>query len=176
MRSRRVEMVAILPERAPQMIVVQDQNMVQAVSPNAAKEALANCIAVRRSRGRLDDDRAATRRHCIKRGAKLGVVIPNQEPRAVLEWHRFAELLCGPLVRWVAGDVEMDDLTVIESNQEQCKYGSESEVVELKKIAGPSLLRVVLKKGAPRLPMGVAGPDAARVLLDSSPCLRGNPA
>lgn len=82
--------------------------MVQAVSPNAAKEALANCIAVRRSRGRLDDDRAATCRHRIKRGAKLGVVVPNQELRAVLEWHRFAKLLCGPLVRRIAGDVEMD--------------------------------------------------------------------
>ena len=140
--------------------------MIETFGSDAAEKPLANTIAVRRGWWRFDDSRPTTDRYAVKDPSKLSIVVSDEEPRSVVEGHCFAKLLSSPLVSRTSSDIEMNDLTAVEADDEEREHGTESVIVELKEIAGPGFVRMVLKECSPRLPCRSIRSNAPYVFLN----------
>ncbi len=92
----------------------------------------------------------------------------NEEPRAVFERHRFAKLQGGPWVRRVSSSVGVNDLTAVETYDEEREDRCESEFIPLQEVAGPDLILMILREGPPCLAATTIWPDAPNVSLDHS--------
>ncbi len=80
-RPSTIEVVDILVEHAPQVAFSEDQEMIEALPPDAPEEALADGVGPRRARRRAQDPDAADRGYPSKIGPELAVVIADQEAR-----------------------------------------------------------------------------------------------
>ena len=166
--ATHVKMRTERSQRSSKMVFAQDKDVVQAFAAHTSEEAFADRVTVRRGRRDSDDGRSAADGDSIKDATELTVIVSNEEPRTVVERHRFAKLLSGPLVRRVSSDVAVNDLAAIETYDEEREDRSESEVIQLQEVASPDLILMILKKGLPCLPATTIWPDAPNVLLDRS--------
>ena len=62
----------------PQVALVEDEDMVQTLSAQAAKKTLANSIRIWRMVGRADFFDTCSHCHCREMLSELGVIVPNQ--------------------------------------------------------------------------------------------------
>ena len=110
MRPHRISIKggAVGPQHATQLVLVQDEEVVEALSPHAAQEACADGV-----RGRCPDRRphardAAPRRDAGERRAERAIVVANQEARRHAEGCHLAQLLGDPGVSRVPRDTDVD--------------------------------------------------------------------
>jgi hypothetical protein len=108
MRSAFIEVVHVLSENAPQVSFTENQNVIEALSSEAAEEPFYARVHVRVQTE--DDLDVGAFRDVVEPRAELAVVIPNDESRRVVEGG-VAELLRGPLLRGVVGHGLVDDLS-----------------------------------------------------------------
>jgi len=85
-RPRLVKVrVGVLLEDAPQMGLVEDDDMVQALAPDAAKIPLTDGVQIRRPGWDTDDFDARSLSDRGDVSAEFAVVVADQEPRAFTE-------------------------------------------------------------------------------------------
>ena len=144
-----VEVLHILLHDPVQMSFAQNQDVVEALAPQAAEEAFAYGVRLRcfvwclqhlDSCGRL-----------LERISILVVIVPDQESWFFPKWRGFAQLLGYPRVRWVSRDAKMDHTARAQLDDNEHKYCTEEDVVCLKKVAGPNLAGVVAQERSPVL-------------------------
>ena len=139
--ATHVKMRTECSPRSSKMLFAQDKDVVQAFAAHTSEEPLADRATVRRGRREPDDGRSTADGDSIKDATELTVIISNEDPRAVVERHRFAKLLGGRLVRRVSSDVAMNDLAAVETYDEEREDRSESEVMLTKHgVLGEQLL------------------------------------
>jgi hypothetical protein len=134
LRTRDVEVrIDILPQAFAEVVLTQDNDVGQALSPDGAEKAFADRIQVRRFRRDLHRLYPSRLDGGVELGTKLRVVVPDDEPRPLSPGSRLADLLGGPLVRGRPGDVEMYDLAAPVTDDEERKDRPEPDVVMLPK-------------------------------------------
>jgi hypothetical protein len=111
MRSRVVEVRAVLAQGAAQLALVQDQEVIEALASDAPQEALARGVRARCPDGRAQHRDPTARRDAGERGPVLAVVVADEGARGAAEGRRLAQLLRYPGVRRVPRDANMDDPT-----------------------------------------------------------------
>lgn len=147
------------------MRIAQDKYVIETLPTDAAKKALADGIAVRGPNGRPKHGRARSHDNGIGDAAELLVVVPNEEPRTIVEGHDFAKLLRRPCVRRTPRHVHVQDFSCIQPKNKEGKDRSKREIVELKEVTGPDFMLVVLEEGVPSL-ASTTTPQGSYILLN----------
>ena len=90
MWAAAVEVGHMLFEHAEQMVLVEDEDIIEALAAGTAEIALADGIGLRRSHGCAQHPDAARVRDTIEVDTELVVVVTDQEPWALVEWRGVA--------------------------------------------------------------------------------------
>ena len=111
MASIIVVVVNILPKQAPQMFLVEDNDVVEDISPATADPAFCHAI-LPRATVRYSNRFHAKGNDCIIHARVENLVpIMNQIPANGFLWKRLAKLLHHPARGWVFGDIRVQDFS-----------------------------------------------------------------
>src|SRR5215469_12058712 len=149
-----------------QLLLVQDEQVIQTLSPHTSQKALTDGIGAFRVIRCFQDLDAAGGCHTRKTGSKLVITIANEILRPLSKGSRFPQLLGGPGVGRRASDAHMDDLTRVQINDEEGKQGAKEEVGDLQEITGPDVFGMIVQEGLPGLSSWPCGTDLPHVLLN----------
>ena len=98
MRSCSIEVCHIRVEHTVELLLLDDQHVVQALSSHTAQKAFTDRIRSRGMIRRFEDLDAARCCHPSETGSKLAIVIANEILRRLSIRSRLSQLLCGPRV------------------------------------------------------------------------------
>lgn len=136
-RPRPVEVGGALAERAPQVALAEDQQVVQALAAHAAKEALAHGVRPRGAIGPAQDRDPARDVEARERRPEPAVVVADEIPRALVERRCFTELLGDPGVGWMPLRAQVDDPPGRQLDDEEAEERPEEDVQHRQEVAGP---------------------------------------
>ncbi len=143
MRSSLIEVHHVCLEETIELLLMQDQEMIQAFSPHASQKAFTDSIRSRSS-VRCPKHFDATRgSYTRKTRPKFAVIIPNQ-----ILWFcsircRFSQLLRNPGIGGRSGHIHVDDLARFQFDDKEGRKRTEEEGSRLQKIASPNLCRMI---------------------------------
>ena len=142
MRPGSVEVVHICIEHAVELPLMQDQQVIEALTPDTAQEALTDGIGTRgiiRSLEKLD----ATGLGNPREGhSKLAIIITNEVPRSRAISGSLAQLLRRPRVGRRSCDAYVDHFARVQFDDEEGAERAEEEIGDRQEVAGPDLLGV----------------------------------
>jgi hypothetical protein len=142
--------------------------VIEALSPDAAEEALADGVGPRRSDRRPDHRDPAGCGEAVERGAVLGVVVVDQEARPRPFGCCRPRLLRHPGVGRRAGDAEAHHAARAALDDQEGAHRPEEQVRELQDVARPDIGAVGAQEGRPTLTCGARRPNAPQVPLDGA--------
>src|SRR5258707_6859187 len=98
MWSCLIEILDVSTQDTMQLLLMEDQQVIQALSPDTAQKAFTHCIGSWRVVRCFEDLDAARCCNTSETGSKLAIMIANEIFRRVSIGSRLAQLLCGPRV------------------------------------------------------------------------------
>ena len=128
MGPRGVEVGDVFAQDAPQMARAQDQDMVQALAPHAAEEALAGRVLLGLTIGRAQLADASRRRDTSEGWPVLAVAIADEVARPLVERRGLAQLLGDSGVRRVTRGTDMHHATGPGRDHDEGVQGPEEQV------------------------------------------------
>ncbi len=138
-----VAVPAIRAEDAPQVGLAADEEVVQALPPHAAEEALAGGVRPRGADGRAQHADPARGGEMVEARSVLGVIIADEQARPLVERRGLAPLLGDPGVGGVARHAHLDHPARPECDDEEGVERAEEQVGDREEVAGPDLRGVV---------------------------------
>src|SRR5262245_28266435 len=150
MRTPVMIVMEVFGQEPPQMALVQDDHMVQAVAANTPNKPLDIRILPRTPGG----DHNLLNPHMLDplpKGCPVDPVLIAQEiPRGLVPWEGINDLLGGPRRRGMCRDVAVDDTTPMVGQDDQDKEYFVGHRWHDKEIQGHQILDMVLQEGLPR--------------------------
>ena len=131
MGSCLVEVDHIRVEHALELLLMQNQQVVQAFLPHAPQKTLADGIGSWGMNRRFEDLDRARFRHTSKARPKLPVVITNEILGCLSIGRGFSQLLRHPGIGRRACHPYMDDLACFELDEEEGKERSKEQIGHL---------------------------------------------
>ena len=110
MRSCLVEVGDIRIEHTLELLLLQDQQVIQAFLTNTPEEPLTDGIGSGSVNGGFEQLDATGRRYTSEARPKFGIVVSNQIFRRLSKRRGFSELLRDLGIGWRSGHADMDDL------------------------------------------------------------------
>ena len=127
----------LLGDDASKMFLAEDEDVIEQLSAERARQALSEGIHVRRAYRGAHDAHARRREHASEASAELRVVVADKHIwRAV--HGGVPGLLRAPFVGRRIHDRGVDDLSAAEVEEEECEDLAEPDVVRLDEVARPS--------------------------------------
>ncbi len=166
MRSCSIEVCHIRVEDTVELLLMDDQHVVQALSSHTAQKAFTDRIRSRRMIRRFEDLDAARCCNTSETGSKLAIIITDEILRRLSKRSCLSQLLCGPRVGRRARHTDMDHFPRFQLDDEERKKRTKEQVSNLEEIAGPDLSPVIMQKRPPALPRWARHTHAPHVLLD----------
>ncbi len=166
MRPCTIEVGDIPIEHALELLLVEDQEVVEAFLSDTPQEAFADRIGSGSVRGGVEKLNRTCCRHTSEARPKFAVVITNQILRSLPKRGGFSKLLCHPGIGRGASNSNMDHPSCLEFDEEECEERSKEEIRHLQEVAGPDIYRVIAQKGRPFLPSWLGWANASDVLVD----------
>jgi hypothetical protein len=166
MRSCPIEVRHISIEHPLELLLVEDQEVVEAFFSHTPQEAFADRIgpgSVIRGGENLN---GTCHSHTSKTGSKFAVVITHQILRCLPVGRRFSQLVRHPEIGRRSCHANMDHLSCFELDEEEREERPKKEIVHLQEIAGPESRRVIVQKGCPPLSSWLRWANSSDVLLD----------
>jgi len=148
--SGRVEVFNLPLDHVVKLFEMQDEQVVQALSAQAADETLAKGIRLRGLRGCLENFDAAGRHRKVL--SKFAIPITDQVFRLLIPGRGFPQLLGHPLVSGISGDAGMHHPPGVQFHDHENVDGPKEQIVRHGEIAGPEVWEMVLEKCGPGLP------------------------
>jgi len=136
-RAALVEVGRVLERQTPEMILVEYDQMVEHLAPEAANKSLRDGVHVGRPDCDLDDLRTGTLRHVVESRTELVVTVSDKDLRCVAPHGRVAQLLSGPVLRGVSGRGHVDHPSGGEVHDEEGEDLPEEDIVGLDEVARP---------------------------------------
>jgi hypothetical protein len=168
MGSCLVEVGDIAIEHALELLLMEDQQVVEAFLPYTSQEALADRIGSGCMIRCFENLDVTCPRHSCKARPEFAIVITDQIFRHLPIGSRFPELLGYPGIGRRARDAHVDHLPRLEFDEEEGKERSKEQIGDLEEVAGPDLCGVIAQKGRPLLALWLVGANRPHVLLDSA--------
>jgi len=168
MRSCLIEIRDVCIEDTLELLLLQDQQVVQALLPHTSQEAFTDGIgsgSVIRGLEKLD---ATGRRYPEETGSKLAVVITNQIFGCMPIRGSFPKLLGHPGIRRGSCHAHVDHLARLQFDDEERKERSKEQIRDLEEVTRPDLCGVAVQKGRPFLAWWMVSANVPHVLLDST--------
>src|SRR5436305_11179859 len=139
MRSCPIEKHDVGTQDTMQLLLMEDQHVVQASSPDTAQKAFTDRIRAFRMRRRYQYLDTAGCCHTCETGPKLAFVITDKILGKLSIRSCLPQLLCGPRVGGRALHADMDNLPRSQFNEEKREERPKEEIGDLEKIAGPQI-------------------------------------
>src|SRR5215470_2311579 len=168
MRPCLVEVHHIRIEHALELLLMQNQQMIQAFLSDAPQEPLADRIGSRGMIRRFEYLDATCPRHPSKARPKLTVVITYQIRGGLPIRGGFSQVLGHPEIGRRSRDPDMDHPSRLQFYDEERKERPKEEISDLQEVARPDLCGVVARKGCPLLPSWRLCANSSHVLLDGA--------
>lgn len=166
MRSSLVKVHDIRFEKAVKLLLLEDQEVIQAFSPHTSQKAFTDCICARRS-VRCSKHLDATRFcHARKILPECAIIIPDQICGYVPIRRGLAQLLRDPEIGRRSRHVHIDHLPRLQFDDEKGKQRTEEEIGHLQKITGPYPCRMIAQECFPRLSTRSFPGNLFHILLD----------
>ena len=131
MRPGSVEIVHIGVEHSVELLLLQDEQMIEALAPHAPQKALADGIG---SGSVIRGVENLNRTHCghtSETGPKFPIVITDQMLRHLPKWRGFAQLLRHPGIGRRPCGADMDHPSGLEFDNEEREERSKEEIRHL---------------------------------------------
>jgi hypothetical protein len=142
----------VVVENALGMLLVFDDDVVEAVPAEGADHALAEGIGRRRARRSGEDSGAESADAAVEVGAVDRVSVVDEESGDLLSIAgRLRDALGGPAGAWMLGDAGVDDRASAEGENDEDVEEAESRGHEDEEVAGPGLVQVVPDERSPAL-------------------------
>src|SRR5664280_1487127 len=152
MRPRPIEIVSgIDPQHMCKVASPENDDVIETLTTNASKIALARCIHQRSPHCRSHDFHSGALRHSVEFSTELAVAISNDRVGTLTERRDISKLLCRPLLGRCSRDSNVDNFASLDIDHEEGEQRPKPNVIHLQEIAGPN--RVVRQKRLPALPM-----------------------
>ena len=119
LRPGSLEVVRIRVEDSLELLLLQDQQLIEALAPHTAQKPFTDRIGPWGVVGRFEYLDTAGCGHARKTGSKLAITITDEILRSLPIGSRFPQLMCSPGIGRRAGDTHMDDLTSVDINDEE---------------------------------------------------------
>jgi hypothetical protein len=149
-----------------QLLLMKDQHVVQALSPDTAQKAFTDRISSWRMIRRFQYLDTAGCCHMCETGSKLAIVITDEMLGHVSIRSCLPQLLCGPHIGGRSRHADMDDLPRSQFNDEKREERPKEEIGDLEKIAGPHISSVMMEESRPLLPTWTRQTNLPHVFLD----------
>ena len=140
MRPCSVEVVHIGVEHALELLLMQDEQMIEALTPYTAEEALTDGIRARGVIWRFEHLNVTRIGNPSEAHTKLAVVITDEVLRPHTKGGGFPKLLCSPSVSGISCYADMDHFARVQFDDEESEQRVEEEIRDRKEVAGPDLL------------------------------------
>ena len=143
MRSVSIEVLHIGMKDTMQLLLLQDEQMIEALSPHAAQKAFTDGI---RSRGVIEcfeELDGACGCHSGETRSEFAIVVVNEICGGLPIRRSFSQLLGYPRVRGRVRHIHMDHLSRLQLDDEEGKKRTEEEVSGLEEITGPQLCSMI---------------------------------
>ena len=131
MRSCPVEVHHILIEHALELLLMEDQQVVEAILSYTPQEAFADRIGSGSVIGCVENLNSTCCRHTSEAGPKFAVVITNQILRGLPIRGGFSKLLGHPGIGWGSRDADMYHPSCLELDDEEREERSKEEICDL---------------------------------------------
>ena len=166
MGSGLIKVQDIVLEKAVELLLMQDQEVIQAFSSHASQKTFTDSIclwgSIRRSKY-LDATRCCDA--CETR-PEFAIIIPNEICGRLPIRSRLPQLLRNPGIGRRSRHIHMDDLPRLQFDEEKGKKRTEEEIRDLQKITGPHLCSMIAQEGFPALSTGSFWANVLHILLD----------
>ena len=155
-------------EDAVELLLMQDEQMIEALTSHTAQEALTDRIGARGLIGgfeNLDVTRSSQPRETHP---KFAIIIPDEIlwPHAI--GRGLPQLLRRPSVGGRSRHADVDHSARVQEGVEEGEERTEEQVCHGKKVAGPDLLGMGVYERPPRLSSWPCGTDLPHVLLNGA--------
>ncbi len=131
MRSCPIEVGYIPIEHALQLLLIEDQQVVEAFLSYTPQEAFADRIGSGSVIGRVENLNSTCCRHTSEAGPIFAVVITNQILRSLSIRGGFSKLLCHPGIGRGSSNSDMDHPSRLQFDEEERKERSKEEIGHL---------------------------------------------
>jgi hypothetical protein len=168
MRPCLVEVHDILIEDTLELLLMEDQQVVQAFLSYTPHEPLTDGIGSWGMYRRLKNLNGTRRHHASKARPKFAIVITNQVLWRLPIRRGFSELLCHPRIGRRACHAYVDHLARMQFDNEEHKERPKEEISDLQEVTGPDLCHVSAQKRAPLLPSWLLGANRPQILLNGA--------
>jgi hypothetical protein len=108
MRSGLIEVLDMGLKDTIQLLLLEDEKVIETLSPRAPQKPFTNCIGLRRMVGRFEYLDAARCCHTSETGSKLAITITNEIVRRLSIGGCLSQLLCSPGIGRRSSDTHMD--------------------------------------------------------------------
>jgi len=140
MRPGSVEVVPIRVEHALELLLMQDEQMIEAFTPYTAEESLTDGIRARGVIRGFKNLNVTRLRNPSEANAKLVVVITDEVLRPHTKGGGFPKLLCSPGVSGISCHTDVDYFARVQFDDEEGEQRVEEEIRDREEVAGPDLL------------------------------------
>ena len=142
-RSNFIEVHHVCLEETIELLLMQDQEMIQAFSPHASQKAFTDSIRSRSSVRCPKHFDATHGSYTRKTRPQFAVILPYQ-----IVWFCsirccFSQLLRHPGIGGISGHIHVDDLARFQFDDKEGRKRTEEEGSRLQKIASPNLCRMI---------------------------------
>lgn len=149
-----------------ELLLMDDQHVVQALSSRTPQKAFTDRIRSRRMIRRFEDLDAARCCNTSETGSKLAIIITNEILRHLSKRSCLSQLLCNPSVGRRARHTDKDHFPRFQLDDEERKKRTKEQVSHLEEVTGPNLSPMIAQKRPPALPHWARQTHAPHVLLD----------
>ena len=129
MGSSLVEVQHIRFEKAVELLLLEDEEMIQAFSSHASQEAFTHRIRSWRLVRRPKDLDTTGCRNMSKTRPKFAIIVPNQVSWSFSIRSRLSQLLRHPGIRRRSGHIHMHDLSRLQFDEEEGEKWTKEEVL-----------------------------------------------
>src|SRR5215469_18592862 len=140
MRPCPVEICDIRIEHAVELLLLQDEQVIEALTSHISQEALTDGIGPRGVNWRFENLDTTRLGNSIEGHAKLAIVITDEILRSHAIGSSFSKLLCRPSVGGRTCHADMDHSPRVQLDDEEGKQRTEEEISDGEKVTRPDLL------------------------------------
>ena len=169
-RSGLIEVHDVGFEKAVQLLLLQDQEMIQAFSSHAPQKAFADGISSRRPIRRSKHLISLVVATACKMLPECAVIIPDQIFWRRAIWSCFSQLVRNPGIGRRSCHIHVNHLPRLQFDNEEGEKWTKEEIGHLQKITGPHprhLCCMIAEKHFPVLSTGMFWANMSHILLKS---------
>ena len=134
MGSCLIKVLHIVLEKAVELLLIQDEEVIQAFSPHASQKTFTDGICLRGPIRGLKHFDATGCRHSCKTRSEFTIIVPNQVFGCLSIRSRFPQLLRNPGIGRSSCHIHVDDLARLQFDDEERKERTEVEVRHLQEV------------------------------------------